>query len=144
MATIHRHRIPADSYEPNRPLNDLGRDQLKHFIHVAERLPPGQRILLPVPSPEDGLAASRFIGAVTEHLLSLRRSPLEVVSKKPARGPRKAVAPATRGVLPALAASESAAPTAAPKTSTASGKTSGAAAKTGSASGKPSTKRPRK
>jgi hypothetical protein len=88
MATIRRHPVPAESYEPNRPLNDLGRDQLKHFIHAASRLPTGQRAdLPPEPSAEDGLEAGKFIAAVTTKLLRIRRSPLQLVKKKSGNAP---------------------------------------------------------
>jgi hypothetical protein len=77
MATIHRHPVPSDSYEPDRPLNDLGRDQFALFKHVAERLPAEFRATLPpVPSPEDGMAASRFIAAITQYLLAQKKPPL--------------------------------------------------------------------
>jgi len=74
MATIRRHSIPSDSYAPDRPLNDLMREQLTHFIHVEERLPPEQRVSLPIPSPDDSAAANRFIAAVTERLMGTRLS----------------------------------------------------------------------
>lgn len=82
MSTVRRHPVPADSYEPDRPLNDLGRDQLKHFLHVADRLPKKVRSQLPpAPSPEDGMAAGRFIAAVTQALLQRRRPSLKFVSR---------------------------------------------------------------
>lgn len=73
MATIRRHTVPADSFQPDAPINDLGREQLKHFIHVAERLPLNLRVDLPIPSPEDSVAVGRFIAAVTERLMSRKR-----------------------------------------------------------------------
>jgi hypothetical protein len=82
MATIRRHSVPSDSFQPDAPLNDLGREQLKHFIHVAERLPPELRPDMPIPSPEDSVAANRFIATVTERLLSRKRSPLTLVGKR--------------------------------------------------------------
>lgn len=106
MATIRRHRVPADSYDPSRPLNDLGRDQLKHFIHVAERLPPELRVDLPIPSPEDGLACSRFIGAVTEKLMSRKQPRLKVVSRQGRKSARKSAAPAQPGRVERIAATE--------------------------------------
>jgi hypothetical protein len=72
LATIKRHPVPQDSYNPDRPLNDLGRDQLKHFAHVEHHLPPKHRVGMPVPSPEDGPAATRFIAAVTAKLMEMR------------------------------------------------------------------------
>ena len=82
MATIRRHPVPADSFQPDAPLNDLGREQLKHFIHVAERLPPKLRVDLPIPSPEDSLAAGRFIAAVTERLMMRKPPALALVSQR--------------------------------------------------------------
>lgn len=82
MATIRRHAVPADSFHPDAPLNDLGREQLKHFIHAAERLPPELRVDMPIPSLEDGHAANRFIAAVTDRLMSRKRPALKLVSKR--------------------------------------------------------------
>jgi hypothetical protein len=82
MATIRRHPVPADSFQPDAPLNDLGREQLKHFIHVAERLPLKLRVDLPIPSPEDSVAVGRFIAAVTERLMSGKRPALKLVGKR--------------------------------------------------------------
>jgi hypothetical protein len=77
MATIQRHPVPPESYEPDRPLNDLGRDQFALFTHVAERLPAEVRATQPpVPSPEDGMAASRFIAAITQYFLAQKQPPL--------------------------------------------------------------------
>jgi hypothetical protein len=82
MATIRRHPVPPDSFQPGAPLNDLGREQLKHFIHVAERLPPELRVDMPIPSPEDGHAAGRFIAAVTDRLISRKSPALKLVAKR--------------------------------------------------------------
>jgi hypothetical protein len=82
MATIRRHPVPPDSFHPDAPLNDLGRKQLEHFIHVAERLPPKLRLDMPMPSPDDGLAVSRFIAAVTERLMTRKQPPLTLVGKR--------------------------------------------------------------
>jgi len=83
MATIKRHPIPASSYEPDRPLNDLGRDQLAHFKHVAERFPEKVRAKLPAPpSPEDGMASSQFIAAVTEILMERKGKQPKLVGKR--------------------------------------------------------------
>jgi hypothetical protein len=89
MATIRRYPVPSDSYDPNRPLNDLVREQLKHFVEAAQRLPPELRIEMPVPSPDDAAAVNKFVAAVTERLMSVKRAPLKLVRK---RG-RKATAP---------------------------------------------------
>lgn len=82
MATIRRHSVPSDSFQPDAPLNDLGREQLKHFIHVAERLPPELRPDMPIPSPEDSVAANRFIANVTERLMAGKQPPLTLVPKR--------------------------------------------------------------
>jgi hypothetical protein len=81
MATIRRHPVPPDSFQPDAPLNDLGRKQLEHFIHAAERLPPELRVDMPIPSPEDTPAANRFIAAVTERLMSRKAPALKLVAK---------------------------------------------------------------
>lgn len=66
MVTIRRHPVPADSYDPNRPLNDLLLAQIDHFKHVAERLPPEVRSTIPtVPSTYDRDGVNQFIAAVT-------------------------------------------------------------------------------
>lgn len=92
MATVRRHPVPADSYQPNKQLNDLVREQLNHFIHVAERLPANVRAELPpVPSREDELGASTFIAEVTRHLLSRKRAPLRVSRKKARKAPLQGV-----------------------------------------------------
>jgi len=117
MTTIRRHPVPVESYEPDRPLNDLGRDQLAHFIHVAQSLPAGFRFNGPPPSPEDGPACTRFIAAVTDHLISMRATGLTLVDgKKPrktARVPKRELA-----IAAAAAEPESVTPTSAkPKSS---------------------------
>lgn len=74
MTTIRRHAVPVDSYDAERPLNDLLGEQLKHFIHVAQSLPPAVREALPpTPSPEDAMRAGEFIAAVTRILMSRNR-----------------------------------------------------------------------
>ena len=66
MATIRRHPVPADSYDPKRPLNDLLVAQLEHFKHIAKGLPAELQDAIPVePSLEDRPAVDRFIAAVT-------------------------------------------------------------------------------
>ncbi len=82
MATIRRHTVPADSFQPDAPLNDLGKKQLEHFIEVAKGLPMELRVDMPIPSPEDSLAAGRFIAAVTERLMSRKRPALKLVGKR--------------------------------------------------------------
>lgn len=99
MATIRRHPVPPDSFRPDAPLNDLGREQLKHFVHVAERLPPELRVDMPIPSPEDGHAANRFIAAVTDRLLSRKPPALKVVAKRRRK-------PASTGISIAAGAEE--------------------------------------
>ena len=66
MATIRRHPVPADSYDPKRPLNDLLVAQLEHFKHIAKSLPSDVRNTVPAePSIEDREGVDRFIAAVT-------------------------------------------------------------------------------
>jgi hypothetical protein len=105
MATIRRHPVPVESYQPDRPLNDLGRDQFEHFKHAASRLPADVRAALPpTPSPEDGMAASRFIAAVTEVLIARKQQPLRIVRKRGRDTPQPglALAAATETPVPPL------------------------------------------
>ncbi len=99
MATIRRHPLPPDSFQPDAPLNDLGRKQLEHFVHVAERLPPELRVDMPIPSPEDGHAANRFIAAVTDRLMSRKPPALKLVTKRHRK-------PASTGISIAAGAEE--------------------------------------
>jgi hypothetical protein len=85
MVTIRRYPVPLDSYNPNGPLNDLMRSQLEHFAHIADRLPPHLQVKVPVPSADDTVAAHQFIAAVTEQLMSVKKSPLLLVKKRAAR-----------------------------------------------------------
>src|SRR3954463_178118 len=87
MATIRRHPVPADSFQPDAPLNDLGRQQLEHFLHAAEPLPHKLRVDMPIPSPEDSLAAGRFIASVTERLLRRKRPALKLVGERRRKPP---------------------------------------------------------
>jgi len=67
---------------PNGPLNDLMRSQLEHFAHIADRLPPHLQVKVPVPSADDTVAAHQFIAAVTEQLMSVKKSPPRLLVKK--------------------------------------------------------------
>jgi hypothetical protein len=104
MATIRRHPVPAESYVPDRPLNDLGRDQFEHFKHAASRLPAEVRAALPaIPSAEDGMAAGRFIAAVTDVLIARKRQPLKLVSKRARKLPAAGLALAAGAEAPPAA-----------------------------------------
>lgn len=71
MVTIRRHPVPADSYDPDRPLNDLLLAQFEHFKHVAQRLPPEVRSTIPAePSTNDREGVDRFIAAITGAFVS--------------------------------------------------------------------------
>ncbi|MGA2350596.1 MAG: hypothetical protein ABSF70_09215 [Terracidiphilus sp.] len=105
MVTIRRYPVPADSYNPNGPLNDLMRSQLEHFVEVAKRLPPQLQVNVPVPSADDAPAASRFIAAVTQQLMSVKKSPIRLVKK-----------PAAKTQTPGLAIAASAEPSKSPRT----------------------------
>ncbi len=85
MATVKRHPVPQDSYQPDRPLNDLMVAQLMHFIEAAKKLPAELRAGLVEPSPEDAAASSRYIAEVTAALLSQRRPAITLVSSRPRR-----------------------------------------------------------
>lgn len=76
MTTIRRHPVPTDSWDPERPLNDLMIEQLNHFTYVVQRLPAEARAALPpAPKADDSVAAHRFIAAVTKALMSGKRAP---------------------------------------------------------------------
>lgn len=85
MATIHKHPVPADSYDPKRPLNDLLVAQLEHFKHIAKNLPPDLRSKVPAePSIENREDVDRFIAAITGvHLSRKKARPLLIA--RPAR-----------------------------------------------------------
>lgn len=82
MATIHRHPLPTDSYDPKRPLNDLLVAQLEHFKHIAKSLPSDVRNTVPAePSIEDREGVDRFIAAVTGIHVSRKRATPRLVAK---------------------------------------------------------------
>ena len=88
MVTIHRHPVPTDSYDPERPLNDLLLAELDHFKHIAQKLPSDLRKALPAaPSPDDREAVDLFIAAITRALVSQKRERLHLVQPgiKPTR-----------------------------------------------------------
>jgi hypothetical protein len=82
MATIHKHPVPTDSYDPKRPLNDLLVAQLEHFKHVAKTLPSDLRNTLPAePSLEDREGVDRFIAAITGAHVSHKKATPGLVAK---------------------------------------------------------------
>jgi len=84
MVTIRRHPVPADSYDPKRPLNDLLAAQFEHFRHIAETLAPEVRGAVPAPqSANDREGVDRFIAAITSALVSRKREKPRLV--KPVR-----------------------------------------------------------
>lgn len=88
MATIHKHPVPADSYDPKRPLNDLLIAQLDHFKHVAKRLPQELRSAIPAePSLEDREGVDRFIAAVTGVHVGRKKVQPQLVAKPVRRKP---------------------------------------------------------
>jgi hypothetical protein len=91
MATIRRHPVPSDSYQPDRPLNDLVRSQFEHFREVAGKHPEVLKMNLQVPSHDDVAGVSQFMAAVTGQLMSLKTQPLKLVSKR--RNKPQATAP---------------------------------------------------
>jgi hypothetical protein len=81
MATILRHPVPTDSYDPKRPLNDLLVAQLEHFKHIAKWLPSDIRNTVPAePSIEDREGADRFIAAVTGIHVSRKKAKPRLVA----------------------------------------------------------------
>jgi hypothetical protein len=82
MVTIRRHPVPADSYDPKRPLNDLLVAQLEHFKHIAKSLPSDLRNAVPAePSIEDREGVDRFIAAVTGIHVSRKKPAPRLVAK---------------------------------------------------------------
>jgi len=82
MATIHRHPVPTDSYDPKRPLNDLLVAQLELFKHIAKSLPSELRGTVPAePSVEDRGGVDRFIAAVTGVHMSRKKAKPQLVAK---------------------------------------------------------------
>jgi hypothetical protein len=86
MVTIRRHPVPADSYDPNRPLNDLLLAQLDHFKHIAKGLPAELQNTIPSePSIEDREGVDRFIAAVTGVHVSRKKAKPLLVAKPGAK-----------------------------------------------------------
>lgn len=98
MANIRRYPVPADSFDPHRPLNDLLQAQLEHFHEIEKRLPRPIRPILnpnmPPPSPKDAHASNHYVAAMTT--LIRQRSgdpvvkPAPVLVTKPTRSPQSA------------------------------------------------------
>lgn len=109
MATIRRYPVPADSFAPDRPLNDLLQAQLEHFRKVEQRLPrhvqPTLHPDMPPPSPKDAPASNRYIATMTnlirERAQKPAAKPAPVLVAKAARPPK------IRQAGLAIAASES-------------------------------------
>ncbi len=84
MATIRRYPVPADSFVPDRPLNDLLQAQLEHFRKIEQRLPrhvqPTLHPDMPPPSPKDAPASNRYIATMT----NLIRERAQIPAAKPA------------------------------------------------------------
>ena len=84
MVTIRRHPVPANSYDPDRPLNDLLLAQLDHFKHIAEALPADARAKIPAfPPLDDRAAVDRFIAAVTQLHVGRKQLRPQLVRSKP-------------------------------------------------------------
>jgi len=82
MTTITRHPVPADSYDPKRPLNDLLVAQFDHFKHIATTLPAELTAgIPPVPAVEDSEAVGRFIAALTKAHVGRKRALPRIVPK---------------------------------------------------------------
>lgn len=83
MATIRRHPVPADSYDPKRPLNDLLVAQLEHFKHIAKSLAPEIRSTAPAePELDDREGVDRFIATITSIHLSRKREKPRLVARR--------------------------------------------------------------
>jgi len=82
MATVHKHPVPTDSYDPKRPLNDLLVAQLAHFKHIARGLATDDRNALPAePSIDNREGIDRFIAAITGVHVSRKRATPQLVAK---------------------------------------------------------------
>jgi hypothetical protein len=96
MATIRRYPVPADSFVPNRPLNDLLQAQLEHFREIEKRLPrhtqPTLNPDMPPPSPKDALSSNRYVATMTtlihQRARKLPAKPSPVLVTKAARPPK--------------------------------------------------------
>jgi hypothetical protein len=79
MATIRRYPVPADSFVPDRPLNDLLQAQLEHFRKVEQRLPrhvqPTLHPDMPPPSPKDAPASNHYIATMTSLIRERAQNP---------------------------------------------------------------------
>jgi hypothetical protein len=85
VATIRRHPVPNDSYDPKRPLNDLLIAQFEHFKHIAKSLASDVRNTVPAePSLDDREGVDRFIAAITGIHVSRKKATPRLVAK-PAR-----------------------------------------------------------
>jgi hypothetical protein len=74
--------VPTDSYDPERPLNDLLVAQLEHFKHIAKSLHPDLRnTVLVEPSIDDREGVDRFIAAITGAHLSRKKAAPRQVAK---------------------------------------------------------------
>lgn len=82
MATIRKHPVPTDSYDPKRPLNDQLVAQLELFKHIAKNLSSDLRNTVPAePSIEDREGVDRFIKAITGVHVSRKKTKPQPVAK---------------------------------------------------------------
>jgi hypothetical protein len=116
MANIRRYPVPADSFDPNRPLNDLLQAQLEHFHEVEKRLPrriqPTLHPDMPPPSPKDAQASNHYVATMTT--LIRQRAGNPVVKPAPVLVTNPDPSPQSAGI--AIAASST--PLPAPRKST--------------------------
>jgi hypothetical protein len=98
MATIRRYPVPADSFDPNRPLNDLLQAQLEHFREVEKRLPrqiqPTLHPDMPPPSYKDAHASNHYVATMTtlirQRAGNTSAKPAPVLVPKPTRSTQPA------------------------------------------------------
>ena len=119
MANIRRYPVPADSFDPNRPLNDLLQAQLEHFREVEKRLPrqiqPTLAPDMPPPSFKDARASNHYVATMTA-LIQKRAGktsakPAPVLVPKPTRTAQPAgidIAASAAGLAPPKSAASSA------------------------------------
>src|ERR1700730_1443945 len=80
MATIFVPGPAATSFQKDRPLSDLLKQQLRHFQHVASRLPPAVRATIPSFAIKTPQGSAEYVGYMTALLRDMPRKPMLVAT----------------------------------------------------------------
>jgi hypothetical protein len=85
MEPILVPRPPKESFNKDRLISDLVRNQVEHFKHVEESLPQNVRATIPQHAIVTESDAARYIHAMTSYLLSRPqpKQPAKAVAAKP-------------------------------------------------------------